>query len=587
MDALSKLITRLFDIQATHVCIGGEKRVLFKNLGPRAPSNICDTITLPSVCKIQSTEPNNLKFKCPMPFLINNIQQYCLVAFEKNDVTIEINNVKLSSGFPLPILQSNVEGVIYLVSNIKLCGGVPADDKYFPKSFHEEKMSTTYDSNYKVVMRSKFCKQILDWLARNTACTSCHDLHHTRKKREKKRKLEEISEEQNKENKQPCLNTEPVKDTEKNSTTVDQSEQDTFTCTSITLDEEDHDDMEKILNLVSKFDLPEEFVVLLKSQLQNCNKDLDIHQRRWDPKIISLCLTLYVRSPQAYEDLKKSNFLQLPSKRLLQYYKNSVRQIPGFNEANLTWMKKEMEKQNISEFGCHGGIVIDEMTIQDDLIITKSGDTWKLVGYVDMDTTNNNINIISNGQKKVHLATHALQFIFHGFTGFRWPVVYFGANPATAHQLYTTFWKCVEVLGDMNITVDYVMTDGASTNRSFATMLSHRIHENLIGYSETFTSGNMGYATLKYPENLASSIEILEQTSELVDIFCCRNRPISSQEDKRFDILQKALSYFSSWEDAVCACSIQKPNDYGDSNRPQLITHGIYITLQEYAQWEK
>lgn len=86
----------------------------------------------------------------------------------------------------------------------------------------------------------------------------------------------------------------------------------------------------------------------------------------------------------------------------------------------MTWMKKEMEKQNISEFGCHGGIVIDEMTIQDDLIITKTGDTWKLVGYVDMDTTNNNISIISDGQKKVQLATHALQFIFHGFTGFRY-----------------------------------------------------------------------------------------------------------------------------------------------------------------------
>lgn len=60
------------------------------------------------------------------------------------------------------------------------------------------------------------------------------------------------------------------------------------------------------------------------------------------------------------------------------------------------------------------------MTIQDDLIITKTGDTLKLVGYVDMDTTNNNISIISDGQKKVQLATHALQFIFHGFTGFRY-----------------------------------------------------------------------------------------------------------------------------------------------------------------------
>lgn len=60
------------------------------------------------------------------------------------------------------------------------------------------------------------------------------------------------------------------------------------------------------------------------------------------------------------------------------------------------------------------------MTIQDDLIITKTGDTLKLVGYVDMDTTNNNISIISDGQKKVQLSTHALQFIFHGFTGFRY-----------------------------------------------------------------------------------------------------------------------------------------------------------------------
>lgn len=61
---------------------------------------------------------------------------------------------------------------------------------------------------------------------------------------------------------------------------------------------------------------------------------------------------------------------------------------------------------------------------------------------------------------------------------FRWPVVYFGANPATAHQLYTTFWKCVDLLGDMNVTVDYVMTDGASTNRSFATMLFPQTPQN-------------------------------------------------------------------------------------------------------------
>jgi hypothetical protein len=73
----------------------------------------------------------------------------------------------------------------------------------------------------------------------------------------------------------------------------------------------------------------------------------------------------------------------------------------------------------VSDFGKHGGLVMDEMSIQDDLVIQKMGDSWNLVGMVDMDTTNNNIDIICNGRKKVQLATHALQFVFHGLTGFR------------------------------------------------------------------------------------------------------------------------------------------------------------------------
>lgn len=59
------------------------------------------------------------------------------------------------------------------------------------------------------------------------------------------------------------------------------------------------------------------------------------------------------------------------------------------------------------------------MSIQDDLTIERQGDSWKLVGMVDMGETNNNISVICNKEKKVQLATHALQYVFHGFTGFR------------------------------------------------------------------------------------------------------------------------------------------------------------------------
>lgn len=125
----------------------------------------------------------------------------------------------------------------------------------------------------------------------------------------------------------------------------------------------------------------------------------------------------------------------------------------------------------MSEFGKHGGLIIDEMSIQDDLVIQKTGDSWSLVGMVDMDSTNNNVDIICNGKKKVQLATHALQFVFHGLTGFRWHVAYFGSNTVTAHQLCSTYWKCVDVLDEHGFTVGYMMADGASTNRAFTSML--------------------------------------------------------------------------------------------------------------------
>ncbi|XP_063444845.1 uncharacterized protein LOC134725169 [Mytilus trossulus] len=291
---------------------------------------------------------------------------------------------------------------------------------------------------------------------------------------------------------------------------------------------------------------------------------------------------------------------------------------------------------------------MDEMSIQDDLIITKSGDSWNIVGFVDMDTTNNNIDIICKGKKTVALATHALQFVFHGLTGFRWPIAYFGSYPATAHQLYTTFWKCVDIMDDHGFTIDYVMADGASTNRTFTNMLfnkcnprehdfvfrdvfckSHKMfaiqdimhvikkirnntesskqeHKTKAGryliindkpiiwehwieaFKFNFQNGfaihhklteehiyltpaskmrnqlaihvlnkDMLYlmksyqATLPRPEMLASTVELLEHTSQLVEIFCTQNQTVSSMDNPKFAKLMNILNFFNSWEETV------------------------------------
>ena len=101
-------------------------------------------------------------------------------------------------------------------------------------------------------------------------------------------------------------------------------------------------------------------------------------------------MSIYYRSPQAYQDLGASGMLILPSKRLLQFYKNSVPHAPCIADDNFQWMVKEANKKGIEEHGKRGGILIDEMTIQDDLKIIKKGDFWSIVGAIDMNNKRHN-----------------------------------------------------------------------------------------------------------------------------------------------------------------------------------------------------
>lgn len=211
---------------------------------------------------------------------------------------------------------------------------------------------------------------------------------------------------------------------------------------------------------------PESFKSLVENQIKiMCNPDKDPRHRRWNKDIISLCLSLYCRSPKAYSDLKASKMLVLPSERLLRFYKNCLDQTPGSSMDMFMWMRKEADRQQVSKAGRHGGLIIDEMAVQDDIQIVKKGDTWHLIGERDMGPVLNNIEVIMAQKREVKMATHALQCLFAGVGGFRWPVAFFASTTATAHQLLWIIWDLVDKLGEQGFIVDYIMWDGASTNR--------------------------------------------------------------------------------------------------------------------------
>ena len=132
-------------------------------------------------------------------------------------------------------------------------------------------------------------------------------------------------------------------------------------------------------------------------------------------------------------------------------------------------MKVEAEKINLPEEGYEGGLLIDEMTIQDDLQMKKKGDGFELIGFVESCTESMYMNTLM-GKHEPKLASHALQILFLGQTGFRFPVAHFATDSASPSELYLMFWKCVKMLGLFGFKVTYVSLDGAQANRDFMKM---------------------------------------------------------------------------------------------------------------------
>ena len=61
------------------------------------------------------------------------------------------------------------------------------------------------------------------------------------------------------------------------------------------------------------------------------------------------------------------------------------------------------------------------------------------------------------GTRKPKMATHVLQFMFLGDTGFRWPCGHFPTMEATAAELYTMFWDGVQALKLWGFTVSVIL----------------------------------------------------------------------------------------------------------------------------------
>jgi hypothetical protein len=64
-------------------------------------------------------------------------------------------------------------------------------------------------------------------------------------------------------------------------------------------------------------------------------------------------------------------------------------------------MLNEAKNRNLSPEGYEGGLLIDEMTIQQDIQFSKKGGTLKLIGFKDFTEESKHMNILMYHKKNV------------------------------------------------------------------------------------------------------------------------------------------------------------------------------------------
>ena len=138
--------------------------------------------------------------------------------------------------------------------------------------------------------------------------------------------------------------------------------------------------------------------------------------------------------------------LILPSPSLLILYKRSVKQKVGFHKDVFEWMHAEAVRLKIPEEGMFGGIILDEMSIQEDIQIQKTKDGVELVGFVDKGEEANILTTLREGVKKQKVGNMCCSLYFLGLTGFRFPFALFVTDQVQGYDLHALFVGRVEFI---------------------------------------------------------------------------------------------------------------------------------------------
>ena len=214
-------------------------------------------------------------------------------------------------------------------------------------------------------------------------------------------------------------------------------------------------------------------------------QQMDHHQKpdsrgmRWHPMIIRWCLYIRSKSEKAYEAMRESGFINLPSNRTLFDYSHFLTNQLGFQadvfRAAYSQAKSCGLYDETSPWKCNVGLLFDEIKIKEDLVYDKH--SGELIGYCNLGDIGNQMLAYENVQsdKAQELAKYMLVIMVRSVcSSFLFPLCAFATKCTSADFLYPILWKTVSAIEiHLKLNVLFFTCDGATPNRKFYQM--HRV----------------------------------------------------------------------------------------------------------------
>lgn len=151
--------------------------------------------------------------------------------------------------------------------------------------------------------------------------------------------------------------------------------------TGMTLDPQTHSDLKKIMDeniqtIVDNY-APDSFAHIFWQQQMKAATTKSASSMRWHPLMIKWCLHIRHLSSGAYEELRKSGCLSLPSQRTLRDYTHYASAKSGFSIAVDYQLIDAAQIQTCGERRKCVTLLMDEMYIKQDLVYDKTSGMYR------------------------------------------------------------------------------------------------------------------------------------------------------------------------------------------------------------------